>query len=119
MRGFGVGHFEGRSRLARTDRRGALTPVSRLPKRVRAPFASRASPYLDKATFLRAETDPGAAARAPANHISQAVPEFLSTCHPQACATPSGVRLFVHRGRRSPQILVRSTLPVRAACPPL
>src|SRR6202140_5226963 len=110
MASFGVGHLQGRSRSARTACTGALTPVSRLPARVRAPFASRASPCLDKATFLRVETDPGGAARAPANHILQAVPEFLSTYHPEGCATPSDVRLFVHRERRSPQTLVRSTL---------
>src|ERR1700675_107186 len=117
MGGFGVCHGQGSPPLARTACMGALTPVSRLPTRVRAPFASRACLCLDKATFLPAETDPGGAARAPANHISQAVPESLSTYHPEACATPSGVRLFVHRERRSPQTLVPSTLPARAACP--
>src|ERR1700675_1589010 len=117
MRDLSSRHLQENPAWARPTCTTAIMQASRLPERVRAPFASPACLCRDTAISPRARIDPDAAARAPADHTLQAAPESLSAYLPGGCAKPSGAPLFFRRERLSPRTLAPLRAPVRAACP--
>src|SRR5690348_8283003 len=97
----------GDSLLSRPASAKLFTLGSRLPMRVRAPFADPAFLCPNKAAFPRSETDRREAATEQADRTLPAAPASPSTSLQGGCEAPSASLLFSRRARPSQQKLAR------------